>query len=41
VLGFLFGISHPTVLRTLARVLPVLEQAGRDTMRRLGSGVCW
>jgi hypothetical protein len=38
VLGFLFGISHPTVLRTLARVLPVLEQAGRDTMRLPGHG---
>jgi hypothetical protein len=38
VLGFLFGVSHPTVLRTLARVLPVLEQAGRDTMRLPGQG---
>ena len=38
VLGFLFGISHPTVLRTIARVLPVLEQAGRDTMRLPGHG---
>ena len=38
VLGFLFGVSHPTVLRTLARVLPILEQAGRDTMRRPGHG---
>lgn len=28
VLGFLFGISHPTVLRTIARVLPILEQPG-------------
>lgn len=36
VLGFLFGISHPTVLRTIARVLPILEQAGRDTMRLPG-----
>ena len=33
VLGFLFGVSHPTVLRTISRVLPILEQAGRDTMR--------
>jgi hypothetical protein len=33
VLGFLFGISHPTVLRTITRVLPILEQAGRHTMR--------
>jgi hypothetical protein len=38
VLGFLFGISHPTVLRTIARVLPLLEQAGRDTMRLPGHG---
>ena len=36
--GFLFGISHPTVLRTIARVLPILEQAGRDTMRLPGHG---
>ncbi len=33
VLGYLFGISAPNVWRTLARVLPLLEQAGRDTMR--------
>jgi hypothetical protein len=33
VLGYLFGVSAPTVSRTLARVLPRLEQAGRDTMR--------
>lgn len=38
VLGFLFGISHPTVLRTIGRVLPILEQAGRDTMRLPGHG---
>jgi hypothetical protein len=38
VLGFLFGISHPTVLRTIQRVLPILEQAGRDTMRLPGHG---
>ena len=38
VLGFLFGVSHPTVLRTIARVLPLLEQAGRDTMRLPGHG---
>jgi hypothetical protein len=38
VLGFLFGISHPTVLRTIARGLPILEQAGRDTMRLPGHG---
>lgn len=33
VLGYLFGVSAPTVSRTLKRVLPLLEQAGRDTMR--------
>ncbi len=33
VLGFLFGISHPTVGRIIQRILPVLEAAGRDTMR--------
>lgn len=33
VLGFLFGISHPTVGRVIARVLPELEAAGRATMR--------
>ncbi len=33
VLGFLFGISHPTVGRIIQRVLPLLEAAGRDTMR--------
>lgn len=33
VLGFLFGLSHPTVGRIIARVLPLLEAAGRDTMR--------
>ena len=38
VLGFLFGVSHPTVLRTIARGLPILEQAGRDTMRLPGHG---
>jgi hypothetical protein len=38
VLGFLFGVSHPTVLRTIALVLPILEQAGRDTMRLPGHG---
>lgn len=38
VLGFLFGISHPTVLRAITRVLPILEQAGRDTMRLPGHG---
>ena len=33
VLGYLFGISQPTTGRYLRRVLPLLEQAGRDTMR--------
>jgi hypothetical protein len=33
VLGFLFGLSHPTVGRIIARILPLLEAAGRDTMR--------
>lgn len=33
VLGYLFGVSDSTVSRTIARVLPILEQAGRDTMR--------
>ncbi len=38
VLGFLFGVRHQTVLRTVAVVLPILEQAGRDTMRLPGHG---
>lgn len=33
VLGYLFGVSDTTVWRVIQRVLPVLEQAGRDTMR--------
>jgi len=33
VLGDLFGISDTTTTRTLARWLPPLEAAGRDTMR--------
>ncbi len=33
VLGFLFGVSYPTVGRIIKRVLPLLESAGRDTMR--------
>ncbi len=33
VLGYLFGVSAITVGRIIKRVLPVLEQAGRDTMR--------
>jgi len=33
VLGYLFGVSECTALRAIARALPVLEAAGRDTMR--------
>jgi len=33
VLGYLFGVSDSTVSRTIARILPLLEEAGRDTMR--------
>jgi hypothetical protein len=33
VLGYLFGVSDSTVSRLIGRALPVLEQAGRDTMR--------
>ncbi len=33
VLGYLFGVSDTTAGRTLARWLPLLEAAGRDTMR--------
>jgi hypothetical protein len=33
-LGYFFGVSDSAVLRTIRRVLPLLEQAGRDTMRR-------
>jgi hypothetical protein len=33
VLGYLFGVSDSTVSRTIRRVLPVLEQAGKDSMR--------
>lgn len=33
VLGYLFGIEETTALRTVRRVLPVLETAGLDTMR--------
>jgi Helix-turn-helix of DDE superfamily endonuclease/DDE superfamily endonuclease len=33
VLGYLFGVSQPTAGRYIRHVLPVLEQAGRDTMR--------
>jgi DDE superfamily endonuclease/Helix-turn-helix of DDE superfamily endonuclease len=33
VLGFLFGVSDSTAKRAIDRCLPVLERAGRDTMR--------
>ena len=33
VLGFLFEVSDSTVCRYIGRVLPVLEAAGRITMR--------
>jgi hypothetical protein len=33
VLAYMFGTSSPAVSRYLAHVLPVLEQAGKDTMR--------
>jgi hypothetical protein len=33
VLGFLFGVSDSTVTRYIAVILPLLEAAGRDTMR--------
>ena len=33
VLGFFFGVSQPTVGRYIERMLPVLEQSGRDSMK--------
>jgi hypothetical protein len=33
VLGYLFGVSKSTASRIVTRTLPVMEQAGRDTMR--------
>ena len=33
VLGFLFGVSDSTARRAVRRCLPILETAGRDTMR--------
>jgi hypothetical protein len=33
VLGYMFGVSDSTVSRVIQRILPLLEQAGRDTMR--------
>jgi len=32
VLGFLFGVSDSTASRILARLLPLLEGTGKDTM---------
>ncbi len=34
VLGYLFGVEETTALRTVRRVVPVLERLGLDTMRR-------
>ena len=33
VLGYLFGVSEPTARRAVGRLVPLLEAAGRDTMR--------
>lgn len=33
VLAYLFGVSDSTVSRTIARVLPLVEASGQDTMR--------
>lgn len=38
VLGFLFGVEETTALRTVRRVLPVLEAAGLDSMRQPDPG---
>lgn len=38
VLGFLFGVSQPTVGRYLSHVLPVLEQLGLDSLRQPDPG---
>jgi hypothetical protein len=38
VLGFLVGVRDSTTSRMLARVVPVLEVAGKDTMRMPDSG---
>src|SRR5262245_31573294 len=32
-LGYLFGVSDSTALRAIRRCLPILEQAGKDSMR--------
>lgn len=37
-LGYLLGVHPPTVGRYLERVLPLLEQAGRDPMRKPDPG---
>ena len=37
-LGYLFGVSKPTASRTIAAALPLLEAAGRDTIRRPDPG---
>jgi hypothetical protein len=39
VLGFLFGVSDSTASRARTRCVPVLERAGRDTMRMPDPGV--
>jgi DDE superfamily endonuclease len=38
VLAYLFGVSDSTVSRIIQRVLPLLEAAGRDTMRQPDPG---
>lgn len=38
VLGFLFGVSDSTAKRAVDRCLPVLEKAGKDTMRLPDAG---
>ena len=38
-LGFLFGVSDSTASRARTRCLPVLEKAGKDTMRMPDPGV--
>lgn len=39
VLGFLFGVSDSTASRVRTRCVPVLERAGKDTMRMPDPGV--
>jgi len=39
VLGFLFGVSDSTASRVRTRCLPILEHAGKDTMRMPDPGV--